>query len=157
MKEISLFFMCVLFAFVSHAAMYVCYGNENNCFGSNANCSDLPNPCSTEPGDFTTNGCNCTQINWTVVTVNDENGNPRLFKIDNSGLHIQNAEATAWVTIYDITAIDEEMSYQFRYVSALNRVVIDVYRTIELEYEFEQTTPNILNAWEETINVSYAD
>lgn len=156
MKKFIIYFVFIFASLTTQAAMYVCYGNDNNCYGSNGNCEDLAQECSTEPGDYSIGGCNCTQL-WGIITSVDEYNNPRYFQNINGILHILNAETSNWVGLYDLEVIDEARAYQIRYVSSLSRVVIELYMIDGLEYEYAQSNPDISTAWDGCINIHYAD
>jgi hypothetical protein len=127
MKNLLLTLFLATFTFVCHAAMLVCYGNEDNCFGSNGNCEDLEIECSTD-GSYDPGGCNCTQISSAfVIDTYDENLYVRRFRIVGDHIQIENAEGTSWTSFYDLALIDTDKLFQLKYVSSLNRIVLSTY------------------------------
>jgi hypothetical protein len=138
--------------------MYVCYGNENNCFGSQGDCDDLDIECSTD-GSFDPGNCNCTQLDTPIdITTYDENENIRRFRINAYNIQIENAEGTAWVTFYDLAAIDTDKFFQLKYVSALNRIVITTYYIPHVEDIIANGAPyDFSSVIEDVVNVYYAD
>lgn len=159
MKKLIFIILLLQIALLTNADMYVCYGNENNCFGSRGNCTDLTYPCGTAPGVYDPGNCNCTQLTSIIVVyIYDDYVNPRNFRINGDALDIANSEGSSWTTIYDLGVFDTDRAYTFRYVSALDIVVLDVYILSGIEDEISQGAPyNFSNALEETINISYVE